>query len=444
MTNSIFTKPTAAGGTGALSDLYTSVTKSLMVKNPGMKNLEAQLTRDSARLSTIGKLALALDQFRTSADRLSGAKLDVGASVSGNAVSAQVTDGKAAAGTHAIDVRQLAQGQQLASRALPDKGAAIGTGAVTMIKVDIGSGSGATSKTLRIDSGNNTLDGIAKALGQAGLDAKVVQDGKGFSLRLAGPTGAANTLRISVAGDPALQGLLTYAPGGKSAMASIAVAQDAQVIVDGKPISAPTNTLDSTIPGLALTLKQTGVSDVKVTRDPAAAANNVKQFVAAFNAFESSLRALKGSDGANNAMIARVQAEVGQVIGGADAKALAQMGMTRTSEGLTLDVATLNAAIAATPDKVAQLFGAPGTGLAQQLSARVSEHMANGGMLATQAVAAQGSVDKLAAKKAHMTEAIGRQASTLVQQYSQAASGANSPFGADGANKAMSLFDILS
>jgi flagellar hook-associated protein 2 len=177
MTNSIFTKPTAAGGTGALSDLYTSVTKSLMVKNPGMKNLEAQLTRDSARLSTIGKLALALDQFRTSADRLSGAKLDVGASVSGNAVSAQVTDGKAAAGTHAIDVRQLAQGQQLASRALPDKGAAIGTGAVTMIKVDIGSGSGATSKTLRIDSGNNTLDGIAKALGQAGLDAKVVQDG---------------------------------------------------------------------------------------------------------------------------------------------------------------------------------------------------------------------------------------------------------------------------
>jgi flagellar hook-associated protein 2 len=75
MTTSIFSKAPATGGTGALSDLYTSVTKSLLVKNPGMKNLEAQLTRDSARLSTIGKLALALDQFRTSADRLSGAKL---------------------------------------------------------------------------------------------------------------------------------------------------------------------------------------------------------------------------------------------------------------------------------------------------------------------------------------------------------------------------------
>jgi hypothetical protein len=61
-------------------------------------------------------------------------------------------------------------------------------------------------------------------------------------------------------------------------------------------------------------------------------------------------------------------------------------------------VAALNAAIAATPDKVAQLFGAPGTRLAQQLSARVSEHMSNSGMLATQAVAAQGSVDQLDAK----------------------------------------------
>jgi hypothetical protein len=31
-----------------------------------------------------------------------------------------------------------------------------------------------------------------------------------------------------------------------------------------------------------------------------------------------------------------------------------------------------------------------------------------------------------------------------VQQYAQAASGGNSPFGTDGANQAMSLFDILS
>ncbi|WP_426172855.1 hypothetical protein [Massilia sp. TWR1-2-2] len=56
-----------------------------------------------------------------------------------------------------------------------------------------------------------------------------------------------------------------------------------------------------------------------------------------------------------------MHAEAGQVIDGADAKALAQMGITRTNDGLTLNVATLNAAIAATPDKVAQLFSAPGT-----------------------------------------------------------------------------------
>lgn len=443
MTSSL--PPLAQGprGASAPADLYTSMTKSLLAQSPGIKAIEAQLSRDSARLSSIGKLALALDQFHASATKLSGDKLNTAASASGKAVSVQLLDAKAAVGTHAVDVRQLAQGQQLATRAQADQGAAIGTGAPTLIKIEIGSGSTATSKTLRIESGNNTLEGIAKAMQDAGLDARVVPDGKGFALSLTGPSGAANTLRVSVNGDAALKGLLSYGAGAQGGMTSKAAAQDAQLTIDGKAVTSATNTLAMAIPGVSITLNQTGASEVKTTRDAAATAGNLKQFVTAYNTLQTKLRELKSGEPGNDAMLARVQAQIGEAFAGADAKALAAAGISRTSDGLALNEAKLNEAIAADPAKVAQLFNAPGTGLAERLAVRVAGQMSTGGVLSSQAAAAQGSVEKLTAKKSMMTDAVLRQASMLMQQYEQAGAGGSSLFGPAGAARPMSLFDIL-
>ena len=440
MTTSI--SSAALGGTSGLADLYTSATKSLLAQNPGLKTIDAQITRDNARLSGIGKLALALDEFRAGAARLTGDKLAAAASSSGKAVAAQLTDAKAAAGTHTVEVKQLAQGQQLASKALPDKGAALGTGATTLIKIDMGSGSGATSTTLKIDSSNNTLDGIAKAMRDAGLDAQVVQDGKGYSLSLTGKTGAANTMRIAVSGDPALQGLLSYGPGINSAMGQKAAAQDAQLTVDGKAVTSSSNKLEAALPGVALTLNETGKSEVTVARDPSAIAGNVKNFVAAFNTMVTKLGGLKSGDGANDAMLNQVQAQLGQVLDGANAKALSEMGITRRNGGLVLDETKLNAAVAADPDKATQLFSASGTGLADQFTTRITQQMTKGGILAKQAASVQGEVDKLTAKKAQVSDIVNKQASMLVQQYSQSAYGGSSLFGS-GTSKPMSLFDFM-
>ena len=437
--------PLAQGlrGASAPTDLYTSMTKSLLAQNPGIKAIEAQLTRDSARLSSIGKLALALDQFHASASKLSGDKLNAGASASGKAVSVQLLDAKAATGTYAVEVRQLAQGQQLATRTQADKNAAIGTGAPTLIKIEIGSGASATSKTVRIESGNNTLEGIAKAMKDAGLDARVVEDGKGYALSLAGPTGAANTLRVSVNGDAALKGLLSYGAGAQGGMASKAAAQDAQLTINGRAVTSTANTLASVIPGVSITLNQVGASEVKTTRDASATAGNLKQFVDSYNALQTKLRELKTGEPGNDAMLARVQSQISEAFAGADAKALAAAGISRTSDGLALNEAKLNEAIAADPAKVAQLFNTPGTGLAERLAVRVAEQMSTGGMLASQAAAAQGSVEKLTAKKSMMTDAVLRQASMLMQQYQQAGTGGSSLFGPADAARPMSLFDIL-
>lgn len=56
-----------------LSDIRTRLAASILAQNPGIKLIEAQVKRDDARLSTYGKLALALDGFRSVASSFTAA-----------------------------------------------------------------------------------------------------------------------------------------------------------------------------------------------------------------------------------------------------------------------------------------------------------------------------------------------------------------------------------
>jgi flagellar hook-associated protein 2 len=441
MTTTTSTSSLGLGATSSrLSDLYTSATKSLLAQNPGIKTIDAQLRRDDARLSSLGKMALALDSFRSSAGSLSVAGLDMAASSSAKGVDAKLSGAGAVAGVHTVEVKQLAQAQQLTSKALPARDTALGTGSATVIKVD----SGSSSTTVKIDAGNNTLDGIAKAMRDAGLDAQVVQDGKGFALSLTGKSGAANAMRINVSGDPVLQGLLSYGPGINSAMTQKTAAQDAQLLVDGKTVTASTNKVDTAIAGVSLTLTATGKSDVKVARDPSAIAANVKNLVGAFNTLNSQLGALRTGDAASDTALNQVVTQMGQVLDGADPKALAEIGISRKNGGLALDETKLKAAIAADPERVMGVFAKSGNGLAEQLAKRAGQQIASGGAVANQAHVVQQDVDKLSDKKDKMTDAVSRQAAMLAQQYALAGAGlGGSSLFSNGQVQPMSLFDYL-
>jgi flagellar hook-associated protein 2 len=445
MTTTTSTSSLGLGGTsGRLSDLYTSATKSLLAQNPGIKSIDAQLSRDGARLSSLGKMALALDGFRSAIGKLSAAGLDMAASSSAKAVEARLTGANAAAGTHTVEVKQLAQAQQLAGKALPARDAALGTGAATVIKVESGSGGASTATTVRIDAPNNTLDGIARAMRDAGLDAQVVQDGKGYALSLTGKSGAANGMRIGVSGDPVLQGLLSYGPGVNSAMTQKTAAQDAQLVVDGKAVSAGTNKVDTAIAGMSLTLSAAGKSEVKVARDPAAIGANVKDFIAAFNTMNGALAGLRTGDAGSDTALNQVTAQMGQVLDGAAQKALAEMGITRKSGGLVLDEAKLKAAIADDPERVMGVFTKSGNGLAEQLAKRAGQQIASGGAVANQAHTVQQEVDKLSGKKEKIADAVNRQAAMLAQQYALAGAGVGgSALFGNGQVKPMSVFDYL-
>ena len=424
------------------ADVRTSLTQSLLAQNPGLKLLDAQVRRDDARLSTFGKLALALDDFRSFSAGLSGGKLSMVATASGDALAARLTASSATVGKHTVDVQQLAQGQQLASRSVASKDAAIGGNGPSLITVDTGTGASATRTTVRIEAGNNTLEGIAGAMREAGLEANVKADGKGgFQLQLDGKAGAAGAMRIGVAGDATLDGMLGYEPGKASGVRQLAEARDARVVVDGKTVTAASNTLDGAIPGLTLELKKTGKSDVGVSNDPAAVAGNVKKFVEAFNGLNSKLDGLTGGDGKADETVLKLKAQIGNIVDNATARQLAEFGITRKNGALVLDEKKLGASIAANPDGVTRLFSDRG-GLAERMVDQVGRQIGSSGSLAGEAANVMRERDKLLEKKTQVVAAVTRQASLMAQQYQLAGGGGGLMFGS-GQGKPMSLFDYM-
>ena len=425
-----------------LSDVRATLTQTMLTQNPGLKLIDAQVRRDDARLSTYGKLALALDDFRSLAAGLTGGKLGMVATASGNVLTARVTT-PGATGTHTVDVQQLARGQTLSTKPVADKDALIGSGAGSLITVETGSGKDATTTTVRIGAGQNTLEGIARAMRDAGLEAQVGADAKGgHSLALTGKSGAANTMRISVAGDPLLQAMFAHQSGNERGLSQTAAAQDARVVVNGKTVTAASNTLDAAIPGIALTLNATGKSEVGVRSDPTAVAANVKQFVAALNTLNTTLDGLKTGDVKSDTTALKMKAQIGAILDGAGAKQLAEMGITRKNGALVLDEAKLKTTLTDQPDLVAQLFSNRG-GLAERMVGQVDRQIGSGGILAGEAAGVMRERDKLLAQKSRVIESVGRQANFMAQQYQLGGAGGSLMFGNIAPNKPMSLFDYM-
>jgi flagellar hook-associated protein 2 len=435
MTTTIPSRTTAAAGQG-LAELYGSAVKSLSARNPGLQGLDAQIKRDDARLSTLGRLANVLDDVKSVAGTLAASGLKLAAQADGKALDARITATGAAAGTHKVDVKQLAQAQQLTTVRVPSATTAIGSGAPTVIQLE----AGGKTQTIRIGAPDNTLEGIAAAFKAAGVDAKLVKDDKGVALSLTGQPGAANAMRMGVSGDPALQALLAYQPPARGTVTQASAAQDAVVAVDGKTVTSSGNKVTGAIAGVTLDLKARGASTVTVAGDNTAIAKNVKAFADAVNALPGRLAALKTGDLTSDHTLAHIQDEVTRLVGGADPAALAAIGVSTKNGKLAVDDAKLNAAIAADPDRVAKVFANGGTGLADKVGTGIARQLATGGVLAGQAEAVTKDRDALAARKTQMTQAVTAQASSLVQQYANA--GANSLFGMMN-GRPPSAFDFL-
>lgn len=401
------------------------VEQTLAPQRGAAAKLNASINLTQARFSGLGQLQSALSVFQDIAESLAGSGLSTRGSSSAGSVLGVTTNAAAAIGVHEVKVSQLAQQQILVSPEAQSADTRLGTGAPTVIRI----GTGDSSKSITIDSRNNSLQGIADALKDAGVDASLVRSSTGTSLQLRSASGEASKLNLTVAGDTTIRNLFSQATQTQAA-------QDALLTVDGKAIKSADNNVESAIEGVTLKLTEKGDATVTIARDNSQIAKNVEAFVKGFNALQDRLDALGKGALRGNPALGQVRNQLDQLVrsAGGSSEALANAGLSIDTNGrLKLDSGILNAAITANPDALTKVFTNEGRGLADALGSRLESLGGERSVVSRALSQADREVDTLQSRKSSMAQMLTVQAQALARLYSQ-----DEQLGG-----ASSLFDIL-
>lgn len=393
------------------ADVLAQVEQTLAPQRAAAAQLNASISLSQARFSGLGQLKSALSVFQDLSESLAGSGLSTRGSSSSTDVLGVATSASAEAGSHEISVSQLAQQQILISPETDSGNTPLGTGSPTVLRI----GSGNSSKSITIDSHNNTLQGIADALKQAGFDASLLRSATGTALELRSASGAANRLSVSVAGDATIRSLF----GG---LVQTQAAQDAVLSVDGKTISSAGNKVEGAIKGVTLNLNDVGDTTVTVAQDNGEIAKNIAAFVKGFNALQDRLENLGNGALKGNPALDQVRTQLGQLVrsAGGNGDELASAGLTVAGNGrLQLDTQKLNAAIAADPEALGKLFTNEGRGLADALGARLEALDGQRSVVGFALTQADKELETLQGRRSSLAQILTVQAQALVQLYTQ-------------------------
>ena len=402
----------AASGIGSGLDVNSIVQQLMQIEQRPISLLNQREAGFQAQLSTLGLLKGAISNLQGAAQAL--AEFDTvtyRATVSDTGILSATAGTTAHGAVHSVDVANLAQGQKLVAAGQATRNTAIGSGGATTVTITAGAITGGTLAngrytgatftpdpdgspvTLTIDASNNTLEGIRDAINAsgAGITASIINDGTATPYRLALSTdgsGADSSLRIDVAGDAALAGLLAQDPAGTQNLAETQSARDAAFTVDGIAITRPGNVVSDVIDGVTLTLKAESAAPVTVTvaRDTGSAQTALQNFVKAYNDLNKSIgdatgkgRQLQGDAGVLGFQ-QRVRNAVGSFYGSTSSayRSLSALGLTFQLDGtLAFDSTKLAAALDA--DSAGALATITGAGSAAQAQADAA--LGTGGLI---------------------------------------------------------------
>ncbi|NUO52315.1 MAG: flagellar filament capping protein FliD [Polyangiaceae bacterium] len=266
--------------------------------------------------------------------------------------------GASSPASYTVSVQKLAREQR--SYATPQASSTSALGMSGSLGITVGSGSPVSISIASTD----TLTDIATKIGSSGarLSASVVYDGSQYRLQVRGlDSGAANAITFDEQG---FSLGLTGTPTQK--------AQDAELTIDGIPMTRSTNQVGGAIPGTTLALtKENVTSEVSITSDGDALKKKVAAFVTAYNDIvntghtlagfgttKASVKELSG-DSSIRSSLDKISRLVSQTVPGTTGKytTLGSIGLGTDRDGkLKLDEAKLTAALTADPNAVTKLF----------------------------------------------------------------------------------------
>lgn len=407
-----------SSSTSTAFDVTTLVSQLMAVERRPIDTLNTRISDTEAKISSFGTLSGLVSTFQSAALGLRTGLQKLTTTPSDPLAFAATPNGSGVPGSYSVEVSQLAQSQSLVATGQASKTAAIGNGTATTITFDFGAISGGTltsgtysgatftssgtgSGSVVIDSTNNTLEGIRDAINAAnlGIGATIVNDGSGTPYRLAlssANSGVNNSLRISVSGgDGSIDSLLGYDPAGTQNLSQTRAAQNAELTVNGIPITSASNTLTEAVQGASITLRNvtTTPANLDVARDTTAINAAVSTFVDAYNALSSQLKSRSAfASGGNSAGVLagdsglrQMQSQLSDIFTSpvvtGTLSSLAQVGIAFKNGGqLQFDSTTFNNALTADFDDVVNLIGSP-TGFATRLEDWARTSLSAGGVI---------------------------------------------------------------
>ncbi|QJD58844.1 flagellar filament capping protein FliD [Pseudomonas sp. gcc21] len=428
-------------------------------KNAQLNRLEKATT---AKFSGLGQFRNALSEFQTVLKDLnSPALFEKRSASSGKAdVFSVAATSKASAGNYSVQVLNLAQTSKVALSQVPNVTDAIGTGKLTVTAGD-------KSLTVDVTDANNSLTGIRDAINAAGkesgLSATVINDpngGGGARLILSSSdsgTGKDISVTVDTTGEvnsdlsvlafsptvPADFKLPEVDPESTGARV-ISYARDANLAIDGIPISSETNTVEGALDGVILTLKSAQSAEdiekgntvnLNVSEDRAGIKTQVKKFVDAYNKMMETVGSLTkvtpvgGDDGeplaaalvgdaSVRSFTSAIRGELGSVIGDTGGlRVLADLGISTQRDGsLKLDDTKFDAALKDNFDSMAG-FLTGRDGLMAKLESRVAPYTANGGLLESRTTSLQNTLASVDDQRLALTRRVEKLESRLLAQF---------------------------
>ncbi|GLR14976.1 hypothetical protein GCM10007907_37660 [Chitinimonas prasina] len=331
------------------------------------------------KLSDYGRLQSALTNLKTAVGGLDSDDEVAGVSLRSDSrqISANVDKKAGPLRAATVEVTQVAESQRLQSQAF-DPSTLVGTGT---LEIDFGRFNSSTNTftqgdqaTAQVSIGvlDSSLNGIANAINRAGvgISARVVQEDNSAKLELTGQnTGTDQAFRIRVRdndanGTDSTQGLsrLAFDPveqaGAGRNLTQLRAAQDAELKVDGRAVSSPSNQVSRALSGATLNIEGTGTARISLSRDASEASRSAGKLVAALNGFYSQAGNLQ-ADGLTRRVANDLETALGSAESGSGLKRLnlSQLGVERTGEGrFKLDEEKFNRAFEANADGVTSLL----------------------------------------------------------------------------------------
>jgi flagellar hook-associated protein 2 len=362
-----------------------------------LQALQDKQTELQATSTTYGKLATKLDALRTASGALSDSStLTTYAATSSDttALTASASLG-AVAGRYEVKVNELARAQvTVSSTFAPDTDTTI-----------VATGGSLTIGSEQVNiSGAVTLQQLAAAINadsNSPANASIIatEPGKYRLVLTSRETGQANAFTISnqlTAGTIAFADADNNGISGDTASDNAVNATDASLLINNIAVTSTSNTLDSVMPGVTLTLQQkdpTKTVVVTVDRDDQNLADRLNTFVSAYNDLVSfsdaqATASNNGTAGAigRDSVLRGLRSSLRDTLLGAHGTEaftrLAEIGLgfTRTGQ-LTLDQDKLTEALDSDPAAVQSLFANDTAGAFGSVNSVLDEYTDAGGFL---------------------------------------------------------------